>query len=158
VPGYQIAGKTGTAQAHVKVDGVTRKENKCWFYCYGPAGPKDVARYVTCVVVEGGTWGGTTTAPIAQEIMSRLFAMDKGATENLAFLQPAVGNFNGVGAVDTTTNINSTKGPDVPGTVTTAANGTTPPDNAENNDASVDAPAADAPPVSARSSNSKHAR
>jgi len=161
VPGYQIAGKTGTAQGHVKVDGVTRKENKCWFYCYGPAGPHDVARYVTCVVVEGGVWGGTTTAPIAQEIMSRLFAMDKGATENIAFLQPAVGNFNGVGAVDTTTNINSTKGPDIPATATTAAPGTTPPDNAENNDASVDAPAGDAPPVSARSSNArttKHAR
>ena len=155
VPGYQLAGKTGTAQAHIKLDGEVRRDLKCWFYCYGPA---DVPRYVTCVVVEGGTWGGTTTAPIAQEIMSRLFAMDKGATENIAFLQPALGNFNGGGAVDTTTNINSTKGPDV---TTTAATGTAPTagnapatDITENNDASATAPAADAPP-SARSSNSK---
>jgi penicillin-binding protein 2 len=146
VPGVSIAGKTGTAQAWTKVDGETRRDLKCWFYCYGPAGPNDTAKYVTCVVVEGGTWGGLTTAPIAQEIMSRLFAMDKGATENLAFLQPAVGNFNGIGAVDTDTNVNST------GKGDTTAAGTAPADNVDNNDASVSAPAADAPP-SARSSN-----
>ena len=155
VPGYQIAGKTGTAQAHIKIDGEVRKDLKCWFYCYGPF---EAPRYVTCVVVEGGVWGGTTTAPIAQEIMSRLFAMDKGNVENLAFLQPAVGNFNGVGAVDTSTNINSTKPADTTTVAATPVGGTTPPDDAENNDASVTAPAADAPPASARNSNSKHGR
>ncbi len=35
VPGYQIAGKTGTAQAWIKVNGETRRDLKCWFYCYG---------------------------------------------------------------------------------------------------------------------------
>jgi penicillin-binding protein 2 len=136
VPGYQLAGKTGTAQAHIKVDGEIRKDLKCWFYCYGPY---EAPRYVTCVVVEGGTWGGTTTAPIAQEIMRRLFAMDKGtAPETPTFLQPALGNFNGLGAVDVATNSNSNK----------SADATSP----DNNDASAAAPAADAPP-SARSSN-----
>ena len=139
VPGYQIAGKTGTAQAHIRVDGEVRRDLKCWFYCYGPF---EAPRYVTCVVVEGGTWGGTTTAPIAQEIMSRLFAMDKGTVENITFLPPVQGNFNGVGAVDTQTNVNSNKPAD------------TSMDNPDNNDASVTTPAADAPP-SARSSNSK---
>jgi membrane peptidoglycan carboxypeptidase len=144
IPGYQIAGKTGTAQAHIKVDGEVRRDLKCWFYCYGPF---EAPRYVTCVVVEGGTWGGTTTAPIAQEIMSRLFAMDKGATENVAFLQPAMGNFNGLGAVDTDTNVNSNK----PSDATSSA------DHPDNNDASVNAPAGDAPPppASARSSNAR---
>jgi penicillin-binding protein 2 len=144
VPGYQLAGKTGTAQAWIKVNGETRRDLKCWFYCYGPF---EAPRYVTCVVVEGGVWGGTTTAPIAQEIMSRLFAMDKGAPENIAFLQPALGNFNGIGAVDTNTNVNSHKTADDP-------------DHPADNDASVDAPAADAPPppVSARSSNSGPAK
>ncbi len=174
VPGYQLAGKTGTAQAKIKVNGEIRKDLKCWFYCYGPAGVNDTPRYVTCVVVEGGVWGGTTTAPIAQEIMSRLFAMDKGATENIAFLQPAVGNFNGLGAVDTATNPNtngsgtatptgtSTPGagatpiavvpaPGAPGTDDAAANG----DITANNDASASAPAADAPPGAIRGSNSK---
>jgi hypothetical protein len=69
--------------------------------------------------------------------------MDKGAVETISFLQPALGNFNGIGAVDIQTNINSNKPAD-----TTAAT-----DNIDNNDASVNAPAADAPP-SARSSNS----
>ena len=138
VKGYQIAGKTGTAQAHIKVNGEVRKDLKCWFYCYGPF---EAPRYVTCVVVEGGVWGGTTTAPIAQEIMSRLFAMDSGTTENIAYLQPAIGNFNGLGAVDTSTNPNSNKLDD--------------PDAPSNNDASAAAPAADAPPTpsSARGSN-----
>jgi penicillin-binding protein 2 len=142
VPGYSVAGKTGTAQAWIKVSGETRRDLKCWFYCYGPAGPKEVPRYVTCVVVEGGVWGGTTTAPVAQEIMSRLFAMDKGNTENIGFLQPAQGNFNGSTSVDLTTNPNSAKPTDASV------------DNPANNDASADAPAADAPPPSARSSNS----
>jgi len=102
-------------------------------------------------VVEGGVWGGVTTAPIAQEIMSRLYAMDKGAVEKYLVPPANRGNFNGIGAVDTATNINSNKPSD------TSA------DNPDNNDASVNAPAADAPPSSARSSNSgssskKHGR
>jgi penicillin-binding protein 2 len=142
IPGYQIAGKTGTAQAYIKVNGEVRKDLKCWFYCYGPF---EAPKYVTCVVVEGGTWGGTSTAPIAQEIMSRLFAMDKGAVENIAFVPPVVGNFNGIGAVDTDTNINSnSSATPKPTDVST--------DAPANNDASVSPPAADAPPVSGRSS------
>ena len=56
-------------------------------------------------------------------------------------MQPALGNFNGLAAVDTLTNINST----------TPAPGA--PVIAVNNDASVNTPAADAPPPSARNSN-----
>jgi len=140
VPGYQLAGKTGTAQAHIKVNGEVRRDLKCWFYCYGPF---EAPRYVTCVVVEGGTWGGTTTAPIAQEIMSRLFAMDKGAVENVAFLQPAVGNFNGLGAVDLSTNVNSANPTDVT-------------NNPDNNDTYSTTPMADAPPSARNSNSAKH--
>jgi len=93
VPGYSIAGKTGTAQAWIRLNGDIRRDLKCWFYCYGPF---EAPKYVVCVVVEGGVWGGTTTAPIAQEIMRRLFAMDKGeAPETPQFLKAAEGNFNG---------------------------------------------------------------
>jgi hypothetical protein len=80
--------------------------------------------------------------------MSRLFAMDKGSVENISFLQPAVGNFDGVTAVDTLTNPNSIKPADATGT-----------DNPDNSDTYSNAPMADAPP-SARSSNghaTKHA-
>jgi penicillin-binding protein 2 len=132
VPGYKIAGKTGTAQAWIKLNGEVKRDLKCWFYCYGPF---ENPRYVTCVVVEGGVWGGTTTAPIAQEIMSRLFAMDAGAQENVAFLKPAEGNFDGATTVTHTD-------PDA------AA-------NVDNPDAPSTAPTPDIPPMpsSARTSN-----
>jgi penicillin-binding protein 2 len=154
VPGYQLAGKTGTAQAYIKMDGSVQRDLKCWFYCYGPAGPTDVPRYVTCVVVEGGTWGGTTTAPIAQEIMSRLFAMDKGAPETPVFLPPVQGNFNGISAVDTSTNINSLK----PADAATAAATATTTANPDNDDTYANTPTSDAPPPSARSSGSSKRR
>jgi penicillin-binding protein 2 len=157
VPGYQLAGKTGTAQAYIRVNGELRKDLKCWFYCYGPAGVNEVPRYVTCVVVEGGTWGGTSTAPIAQEIMSRLFAMDKGATENIAFLQPALGNFNGLGAVDTSTNPNST-GKAAPDTTTASTTAVTGGDTPVNNDVSATAPDPDAPPVPTHSTSTTNPR
>ncbi|MDB4793719.1 penicillin-binding transpeptidase domain-containing protein, partial [Methylacidiphilales bacterium] len=123
VPGYKIAGKTGTAQAYIKLDGEVRRDLKCWFYCYGPF---EAPRYVTCVVVEGGTWGGTTTAPIAQEIMKRLFAMDAGNVENVSYLQPTQGNFNGVGQVDLSTNDNSNKPADNGATVDMGDDSSTP--------------------------------
>ncbi|MCE0483808.1 MAG: penicillin-binding protein 2 [Methylacidiphilales bacterium] len=143
VPGVALAGKTGTAQAHIKVGGEVRRDLKCWFYCYGPF---ETPRYVVCVVVEGGQWGGTTTAPIVQKIMSRLFAMEKGAPENVAFLQPAEGNFNG-----------STTDETHPWD-TTAKTGDTD-STADSTDASATTPAADLPPIptSARSSGMKHA-
>jgi len=141
VPGYKVAGKTGTAQAYIRLNGEVKRDLKCWFYCYGPF---EAPRYVTCVVVEGGVWGGTTTAPIAQEIMRRLFAMDAGATENVAFLQPAQGNFNGATTFTRTDTTTSVSPDDASAT-------------ADNPDAPSMTPAADAPPsppapASARSS------
>jgi penicillin-binding protein 2 len=96
--GPHLAGKTGTAQAYRKVDGVRKQDLKTWFYCYGPF---EAPRYAVCVLVEGGMWGGTAAAPIAANIMKRLFAMDAGNVENVAFLQPIEGNFKGVTDVET---------------------------------------------------------
>jgi len=133
VPGYTVAGKTGTAQKNIKLDGELKRDLKCWFYCYGPF---EAPRYVTCVVVEGGVWGGTTTAPIAQEIMRRLFAMDKGAVETPTFLQPAIGNFNGA-TVDNSHPWDTATKPGDAGTDTSA----------DNPDAPSSTPMPDAPPV-----------
>jgi penicillin-binding protein 2 len=76
---------------------VKKQDLKTWFYCYGPF---EDPRYVVCVLVEGGTWGGTAAAPIASTIMKRLFAMDAGNVENVAYLPPLVGNFKGVTDVE----------------------------------------------------------
>jgi penicillin-binding protein 2 len=96
--GPHLAGKTGTAQAYRRVDGVRKQDLKTWFYCYGPF---EDPRYVVTVLVEGGTWGGTAAAPIASNIMKQLFAMDSGNIVNVSFLQPLQGNFKGVTDVET---------------------------------------------------------
>jgi penicillin-binding protein 2 len=110
---------------------------KTWFYCYGPF---EDPRYVVCVLVEGGTWGGTAAAPIASTIMKRLFAMDAGNVENVVPLQPIQGNFKGVTDVET----HSDNSPAAPG-----ANGA----SADTGSADDNNPQPDAPPApSARSS------
>jgi penicillin-binding protein 2 len=148
IPGVHLAGKTGTAQAYRRLDGVRKQDLKTWFYCYGPY---EAPRYVVCVLVEGGKWGGTAAAPIAAEIMKRTLALDTGANENVAFLPPLQGNFNGVTDVEVHVE---------PGTnpATGAATGDA---TTDNGDANSTAPPADAPPPppSARTSGSglKHA-
>jgi penicillin-binding protein 2 len=146
VPGYSVAGKTGTAQAYIKIDGGVKRDLKCWFYCFGPF---QSPRYVTCVMVEGGTWGGTTTAPIAQEIMRRLFAMDAGAVETPTFLQPVVGNFNGITEVDASTNTATLQ------SATDTSNGSTIAPSSDDNAS----PASDAPPgiIGNPGASTKHA-
>ena len=54
IPGYHMGGKTGTAQHYRRVHGEREQDLTTWFYCYGPF---EKPRYVTCVMVEGGTWG-----------------------------------------------------------------------------------------------------
>ena len=134
--GPNLAGKTGTAQAYRRVDGVRKQDLKTWFYCYGPF---EDPRYVVCVLVEGGTWGGTAAAPIASTIMKRLFAMDAGNVENVAYLPPLVGNFKGVTDVETHNDDDAAK----PGRRRCAPAADTGGDTT---------PPADAPPSSARSS------
>ena len=98
IPGFHMGGKTGTAQHYRVVDGTRKQDLTTWFYCYGPF---EKPRYVTCVMVEGGTWGATAAAPVAGEIMKRLYAMDNGAVETPQPLKPIQGNFNGVTDVET---------------------------------------------------------
>jgi penicillin-binding protein 2 len=139
--GPHLAGKTGTAQAYRRVDGVRKQDLKTWFYCYGPF---EDPHYVVCVLVEGGTWGGTAAAPIASTIMKRLFAMDAGNVENVAYLPPLVGNFKGVTDVETHNDDDSGTG----AKPATAANGASADTGGDDNTPQPDAP----PSASARSS------
>ena len=104
IPGFHMGGKTGTAQHYRIVDGERKQDLTTWFYCYGPF---EAPKYVTCVMVEGGTWGATAAAPVAGEIMKRLYAMDKGNVEPVQPLKPVQGNFNGVTDVETHLEANS---------------------------------------------------
>jgi len=58
-----VAGKTGTAQ-------VRGKDDFAWFACYAPV---DDPQYVVVIMVEQGGHGGSTAAPAARQILSKIF-------------------------------------------------------------------------------------
>ena len=76
--GYSLAGKTGTSQVRriskeERLSGVVKNEDKPWierdhalFIAFGPV---DAPRYAISVVVEHGSSGSRTAAPIARDIM-----------------------------------------------------------------------------------------
>ena len=76
--GYSLAGKTGTSQVRriskeERLTGVIKNEDKPWierdhalFIAFGPV---DAPRYAISVVVEHGSSGSGTAAPIARDIM-----------------------------------------------------------------------------------------
>ena len=73
VPGFRIAGKTGTAE-------VTGKPPHAWFVGFGPVGAdEDDAGIAIAVVVESGgnfgetATGGSVAAPIAQKVLAEFF-------------------------------------------------------------------------------------
>lgn len=75
--GIQVAGKTGSAQVvtHARLE--TNKsaheyQPHGWFVCFAPA---DHPRLAMVVMVEHGTGGGISAAPVAGEILSRYFGV-----------------------------------------------------------------------------------
>jgi penicillin-binding protein 2 len=61
----RVAGKTGTAQ-------VKGKDDFAWFACYAPV---EDPQYVVVVMVEQGGHGGSTAAPAARQILSKIFSV-----------------------------------------------------------------------------------
>ncbi len=83
LPGVEVAGKTGTAQA--MTDG--KKDTIAWFACFAPY---DNPKYAIAVMVQGGAHGGSVAAPIATRILERTLAMDEGRYDaQVAWLAPA---------------------------------------------------------------------
>lgn len=72
IDGYQVAGKTGTAQvfkhsAGIDADLLPKDErDHAWFVGYAPA---ESPRIAFAIVVEHGGHGGTTAAPIAKKVI-----------------------------------------------------------------------------------------
>jgi hypothetical protein len=73
------------------------KDTRTWFTGFAPL--KD-PHYVVIVIVEGGVSGGSTCAPLASEILFKLFEMEKGVMPQLVYQAPVVGHFHGVTASD----------------------------------------------------------
>ncbi len=74
IPGFDVAGKTGTAQVIGRKDDKFQTQGEfqdhAWFTCFAPA--KD-AQIVVSVVVEHGGHGGSAAAPIARKVMEAYF-------------------------------------------------------------------------------------
>ena len=87
IKGFEVAGKTGTAQFWRN----GQKDNHTWFICFAPY---DKPKYAICVFLQGAKSGGGTAAPIAARILEESFALEKGYRPTVNPLPPAVGNFN----------------------------------------------------------------
>jgi penicillin-binding protein 2 len=75
VPGLNVAGKTGTAEADIRVDGALRRINRTWFIAFAPYEAPQVA---LAVVFEQGDSGGHTAAPVAGQILAGIFGKSEG--------------------------------------------------------------------------------
>jgi len=73
-----IAGKTGTAEKAVDLDGdgYGTMVDQSWWCGYGPA---DKPELVVCVVIENGGHGSTAAAPAALKIFERQFGREAAA-------------------------------------------------------------------------------
>lgn len=72
MPGFRVGGKTGTAQ--VADEGNTIRDHFTWFAGFGPW---ENPRYAVVVMVESGTSGGLTCAPIARMVFEALQEIEK---------------------------------------------------------------------------------
>jgi len=76
IPGVRLAGKTGTAQVYVVIDGKRGKINLAWFICFAPVEKPEVA---IAVMIQGDTlgedfYGGQNAGPVVSEVLKKYFA------------------------------------------------------------------------------------
>jgi penicillin-binding protein 2 len=74
VPGLRICGKTGTAQVTDEHNRVV--DHTTWFASFAPY---EKPRYAVIVMVESGSSGGGTCAPIAHDIYETILEKEKTA-------------------------------------------------------------------------------
>ena len=77
VPGLKISGKTGTAQ--VKNAQGALVDHTAWFISFAPY---ENPRYAVVAMVESGSSGGGTCAPIVQKIYTAILERDQAVTGN----------------------------------------------------------------------------
>lgn len=83
VPGFDVCGKTGTAQVVSVRTGATGKQKEhAWFVGFAPK-PEEgrLPEIAVCVLVEHGGHGGTISAPIAQAIIAEYVRKTRGTVE-----------------------------------------------------------------------------
>jgi penicillin-binding protein 2 len=74
IEGYDVAGKTGTAQVIRREarnpSSPDEMEDHAWFACFAPANQPEI---VVVVLIEHGGHGGSAAAPIARKVMETFF-------------------------------------------------------------------------------------
>ena len=93
IKGVEVAGKTGTAQFWRS----GKPDNHTWFVSFAPY---ENPKYAVVVLVQGAKSGGGVAAPIAAKIYDEIFKMEAGEAPEVAFLEPAKGNFHFVESID----------------------------------------------------------
>jgi len=73
VPGFRVCGKTGTAEV---TQGKKVVGQITWFVSFAPF---ENPRYAVVVMVENGTYGGQTCAPVAQKIYQEIHRRERMA-------------------------------------------------------------------------------
>lgn len=97
VKDVEVAGKTGSAQFTTRIGGGMVKDTRTWFTGFAPL---KEPKYAITVIVEGGSSGGTTCAPLVSEILFKIFEMEKGTPPAMVYQAPVIGHFHGVTASD----------------------------------------------------------
>lgn len=118
VSGFEVAGKTGTAQNWSQRGGVKVQDNHVWFIAFAPY---ENPQYAVAVLVQGAKSGGGVAAPIAGKILEEAFKLPaQEAPEDaeiygpkpekedeevedkvlVAALEPAKGNFEFISSMD----------------------------------------------------------
>lgn len=69
IPGWRVAGKTGTAEVENRNGKKDRSLKDTWFLSFAP---EESPRYVVVATVEGGASGGKTCVPIVREVYQAL--------------------------------------------------------------------------------------
>jgi len=78
VPGVSVAGKTGTAEADIRVDGAVRRIKRVWFIGFAPY---EAPRVAVAVLLEQGDSGGHTAAPVVGQIFAGIFGKPTARAE-----------------------------------------------------------------------------
>jgi penicillin-binding protein 2 len=81
LPNFRVAGKTGTAE--VKSSAPNSPRRITWFDSYGPF---ENPRYAVVVMVEDGSFGGPTCAPVARKIYEAIIKREPSNSARAATL------------------------------------------------------------------------
>ena len=96
IDGFDVAGKTGTAQVVQRKEGrgeslLAEQQDHAWFACFAPARQPEIT---VVVLIEHGGHGGSAAAPIAKKVLENYFQRQKTKSPSslkMALKTPAVG-------------------------------------------------------------------